>query len=131
MATIMTTLTAPALAADPASTGKIFELRVYTANPGKMDALNARFRDHTCQIFKKHGIEVIGFWTPMAQGKETANTLWYLVAFPSVEAQKQAWKAFADDPEWKKAKAESEKDGVLVKKVTSTNMAATDYSPIR
>ena len=121
---------APTSAADTAPAGKVYELRVYHANPGKLDALHARFRDDTCRLFKKHGIEMVGFWTP-TQGQEAANTLYYIVAFPSVEAQKKAWQAFRDDPEWKKAKADSETGGVLVNKVDSTNLKATDYSPLR
>jgi hypothetical protein len=116
-----------ASAAEPSTAEKVYELRIYKTNPGKLDALHARFRDHTCRLFKKHGIELVGFWTPV-DGEEA---LYYLVAFPSVEAQKNAWQAFRDDPEWKTAKADSEKDGVLVKEVQSKNMKATDYSPIR
>ncbi len=119
------------LAADtkPSPAAKVFEWRTYKANPGKLDALNARFRDHTCKLFKKHGIEVIGFWMP-TEGEEAKDTLYYLVAFPSAEAQKQAWKAFFADPELKKVKADSEKDGVLVKEMSGKNLRATDYSPI-
>jgi hypothetical protein len=72
----------------------------------------------------------VGFWTP-TEGEQAKDTLVYIIAFPSADAQKQAWKAFGDDPEWKKAKADSEKDGVLVKAVTSQNLTATDYSPAR
>ncbi len=116
--------------AKPPTAAKVFEWRTYKANAGKLDALNARFRDHTCRLFKEHGMEVVGFWTP-TEGEEAKDTLYYLLAFPSVEAQKQAWKAFLDDPQWKKVKAESEKDGVLVKELSSKNLKATDYSPIR
>ena len=123
-------LSSPALTAEPPSMGKVFEWRTYKANPGKLDALNARFRDHTCNLFKKHDIEVIGFWMP-TEGDDAKDTLYYLVAFPSVAAQKQAWKAFFDDPEWKKIKADSEKEGVLVKEMSGMNLTATDYSPIR
>jgi hypothetical protein len=28
---------------------RVFELRTYYAAPGKMEALHARFRDHTCK----------------------------------------------------------------------------------
>jgi hypothetical protein len=116
--------------ADTPAAGKVYEQRIYITNPGKLAALHARFRDHTCKIFQKHGIELVGFWTPV-EGDEAQNTLIYIVAFPSVEAQKKAWAAFRDDPEWVKAKADSEKDGVLVKEVQSKNLKATDYSPIR
>jgi hypothetical protein len=125
-----TVLGAPAPDAATAPAGKIYELRIYTTNPGKLDALHARFRDHTCKIFKKHGIELVGFWTP-ADGEEAGNTLIYIVAFPDVETQKKAWQAFRDDPEWKQAKADSEREGVLVKQVKTQNLKAADYSPIR
>ena len=122
---------------------KIFELRVYITHPGKLPDLNKRFRDHTCRLFQKHGIEVVGFWTPTVgpeaeksfwianEGPDAENTLIYIVAFPSVEAQKKAWKGFASDPEWKKVFADSHKNGIIVKKVLSKTMKATDYSPMR
>ncbi len=119
-----------ARAEDAAKRERVFELRTYIANPGKLEALHKRFRDHTNALFKKHGIEIIGFWTPTT-GPEAENTLIYIVAFPSVEAQKKAWDAFMSDPEWIKAKKESEVDGVLVGKVIRQNLKPTDYSPIR
>ncbi len=119
----------PAPAAD-APAGKVYELRTYTTDPGKLDALNARFRDVTCKLFKKHGIEIVGFWTPV-EGDDAKTTLIYMVAFPGIEAQKAAWQAFRADPEWQKAKADSEKEGVLAKDVKSKTLKATDYSPMR
>ena len=121
---------APAAAADAPPAGKVFELRVYHASPGKLDALHARFRDHTCKLFEKHGMELIGFWTP-TEGEEAKDTLIYIVAFPSVEAQKKSWQAFRADPEWIKVKADSEKEGPLTTKVESKSMKAADYSPLR
>jgi hypothetical protein len=109
---------------------KVFELRTYIANPGKLEALHKRFREHTNRLFKKHGIELVGYWTPV-EGPESENTLIYIVAFPSREAKAKAWAAFKADPEWIKAKDESHKDGVIVKEVKSTTMRATGYSPIR
>jgi hypothetical protein len=129
------TMSTPASAADTPDSGKVYELRVYHATPGKLEALNARFRDHTCALFKKHGMELVGFWTPMqgqdAKSTEAKTTLYYILAFPSAEAQKKAWQEFRADPEWIKVKADSEKDGSLTTKVESTNMKATDYSPLK
>ncbi len=119
-----------AAAAEAQPPGKLYELRVYHASPGKLEALNARFREHTCKLFQKHGMEVVGFWTP-TEGDEAKDTLIYILAFPSVEAQKKAWQAFRADPEWIKAKADSETEGSLTTKVESKNMKATDYSPLR
>ena len=109
---------------------RVFELRTYYAAPGKMDALNARFRDHTHVLFKKHGMEIIGFWQP-TDPKEADKKLIYVLAFPSKEAADKSWKAFREDPDWIKAKEASEKDGKLVDKVDSVYMNPTDYSPIK
>jgi hypothetical protein len=115
-------LALPALARDDdksaSSERRVFELRTYYTNTGKLDDLNKRFREHTNRIFKKHGMEIIGFWTPQDEKEDkdgNGGKLIYLLAFPSREAAKKSWDAFRNDPEWQKAKAESEKDGVLVK----------------
>ena len=122
-------------AATPAAGGaggkaRYFEMRTYTTNPGKLDALHARFRDHTNRLFQKHGIEMVGYWVP-TDPERSKDTLIYVLAYPDKEARDKAWKDFQDDPEWKKAKADSEKDGVLVKKVDQVFMTPTDYSPIK
>src|SRR5437588_6760780 len=87
--------------------GRVFELRTYHAAPGKMKALHARFRDHTCKLFKKHGMELVGFWSPTDE-KEAEKKMVYVLAFPSKEAAARRWQAFRDDPDWVKAKAGSE-----------------------
>jgi hypothetical protein len=114
----------PAITAEPDS--RVYELRIDTAAPGKLDALNTRFRDHAHALFEKHKIENLGYWMPI---ENTANQLIYVVSFSSREARKAAWEAFGKDPDWKKAKTESEKDGFLTSKVESLLMSATDYSP--
>ena len=111
-----------------------FEMRTYHAAPGKLDALHARFRDHTNALFLKHGMTIIGYWVPMADPKkpdEKPNTLVYILAYPDRAARDEMWKAFGDDPDWKQARAASEKDGKLVEKVDQVFMTATDYSPIK
>jgi NIPSNAP len=128
---LMTTLSAPAAdPTKPAGDARVFELRTYYVNPGKMAALHARFRDHTCKLFEKHGMTVIGFWSPIDKEK-SEEVLVYLLAFPSKEAADEAWKAFRADPDWVKAKAASEKDGPLVKKVDSVFLTPTDYSKLK
>jgi hypothetical protein len=109
---------------------RVFELRTYYAAPGKMTALHARFRDHTCKLFKKHGMTIIGFWSP-TDSEEAEKKLVYILAFPSREAAEKSWEAFLNDPDWKEVKAASEKDGTLVTKVESVFVKATDYSPIK
>jgi NIPSNAP len=109
---------------------RVFEMRTYYAHPGKMKALNDRFRDHTMKIFAKHGMTSIGYWNP-SDAEEAEKKLIYILAFPSREAAKKSWQEFRADPEWKKVRAESEKDGPIVAKVVSVFMNPTDYSPIK
>lgn len=114
----------------PGATNRFFELRTYTAAEGKLEALHARFRDHTNALFVKHGITLIGFWTP-ADEPRSKNTLIYILAYPDRDSREKSWKDFQEDPDWKSAKAESEKNGKLVDKVDSVFMNSTDYSPIK
>jgi hypothetical protein len=109
---------------------EVYELRTYTAAEGKLAALHARFRDHTLKLFKKHGMVNVAYWSP-SDDPLKKDTLIYVVKHASREAAAQSWAAFRKDPEWLKAKAESEKDGVLTKKVEAVFMDATDYSPMK
>ncbi|MEZ5302375.1 MAG: NIPSNAP family protein [Verrucomicrobiales bacterium] len=118
-----------ALALTAPSNAGVFELRTYTTNDGKLDALNARFRDHTVALFKKHGMESVGYWVP-TDGDQSKNTLIYVLKHESREAAAKSWDAFRNDPAWKMAAAESEKDGkILAKRPESVFMEAADYSP--
>ncbi len=109
---------------------RVFEMRTYYAEPGKMTALHARFRDHTNTLFKKHGMDIIGYWVPI-DPKEAEEKMVYILAYPSKEAAEKSWKAFRADPVWNTAREASEKDGKLVKKVDSVFLNPTDYSPIK
>jgi hypothetical protein len=109
---------------------RVFELRTYHAHPGKMDALNARFREHTNKLFVKHGMTLIGYWNPL-DAKEADKTLIYILAHASKEAAAKSWDAFRNDPEWKAVRAKSEENGPLVAKVESVYMKPTDYSPLK
>jgi hypothetical protein len=117
----------PAPAAHAQTPGRVFELRTYTAAPGKFDALNARFRNHTVRLFAKHGVSNIAYWTPV-EGPMAGNTLIYVIPHASRAAATTFWNAFLADPEWVKAKAASEVNGPLTSKVDAVFMTATDYS---
>lgn len=117
----------PSIAKD----SRCFEMRTYYAMPGKLEALNARFRDHTCALFKKHGMENIGYWIPAGADKGATNKLVYIIAHKSREEAKKSWAAFSADPEWKKAHKESEVNGKLVEKIESVFLSATDYSAVK
>jgi hypothetical protein len=114
-----------------ATANRVFELRTYYTNEGKLDDVHKVFRDHSCALFKKHGAELIGFWTPVDEDKGKGKKLVYLLAFPSRDAAKKTWAAFLKDPEWQKVYQESNKNGALVKTVESVYMEPTDYSEMK
>lgn len=114
---------------------RIFELRTYTATPGNLDRLLARFRDHTTALFAKHGITNLFYWKLMPDQKGAENTLTYILAHKSKEAGEASFKEFRADPVWIAAKAASEKAGggslTVPDGVQSVFMQATDYSPTK
>jgi hypothetical protein len=117
-------LTAGLQAAD---TAPVYELRIYYTHPGKMPDMLARFRDHTCQLFEKHGMVNIGYWLPV-EAKDQ-DKLYYVLQHASRDAAKASWTAFGADPVWKAARDASEAAGKIVVKVDSIFLAATDYNP--
>lgn len=112
---------------------RVFELRTYTVAPGRLDALRARFADHTVGLFARHGLELVVFLTPAdpPTSADGADTLTYLLAFPDRATAEQRWAEFRDDPDWIAAKAASEVDGPLVDRIDSTFLTPTEFSPLR
>jgi hypothetical protein len=117
-------------AADGQKPNRVFEIRTYTTEEGKLDALLARFRDHTTKLFDKHGMTNIGYWVPQNEPK-SKNTLIYILAHESREAATKNWDAFRNDPDWKKVQSESEAGGKIVNKVESVFADPTDFSPLK
>ena len=109
---------------------KVFELRTYKATPGNLDNLHARFRDHTTRIFRKHGMEVIGYWSPTSE-EEREDTLVYLLGHDNQAAADQSWQDFIADPEWARVAEESNRNGHILGGIERKYMVATDYSPMR
>jgi NIPSNAP len=105
----------------------VYELRMYHVNEGKSQALQARFRDHTDAIFKRHNMRSIGYWVP----EDAAQNLFvYILEHPSRQEAEKNWAAFQADPEWKKVKAESEANGPLVDHIDRYFMDPTSFSAL-
>jgi hypothetical protein len=117
-------------AADAPKAARVFEIRTYHTLPGRLEALQQRFRNHTLRIFEKHGMTNVGYWVPQdSPAKE--STLIYVISHASREQAKANWAAFIADPEWKKVAEDSQKDGKIIDRIESVFMDATDYSPIK
>lgn len=104
----------------------VYDLRVYRITPGSMPKILHRFENHTFGFFKKHGIEVVGFWT-----HDIANEIVYICKFRDQAAMEKAWAAFPSDPEWIKLRQETEADGELVWELTSHMLNPTSFSPLQ
>jgi len=107
----------------------IYELRVYTALPGRLPALLKRFETQTLRIWEKHGIKQAGFWTTLA-GPDS-NALTYLLAWESMGERQAKWSAFQADPEWQAARTASEADGQIVANVANSFLQPTSFSSVK
>ncbi|MBK8091781.1 MAG: NIPSNAP family protein [Verrucomicrobiaceae bacterium] len=133
-----TTPYSPVLKIEKGSKPRVFELRTYITPPGKLDALHARFRDHTMKLFSKHGMSHLAYWTPTDEDKGAGTKLIYILSHDSKEAGIASFTAFRADPDWIKAKSASEaaNGGPLTiqpqaEGVKSVYMKATDFSPVQ
>jgi hypothetical protein len=112
-----------------ADSNRVFELRVYHAVPGKVPALEARFRDTASKLLAKHDLKAVGYWVP-EDAPASDNTFIYILAHPSREEAKKNWEAMFADPGFKEM-MKSEQADKLVEKVDSTYMHPTDFSPMK
>jgi len=103
---------------------RCFELRTYTVREGSsIDLLHKRFRERTTALFRKHGMDIIGYWQPVTK----PNQLIYILAYKDGAARDAAWAAFGADPDWVKTRTEMQ----VQVQVDNVFMSATDYSPIK
>ena len=109
---------------------RVLEVRKYTANDGKLDALVKRMREHEAGFFAKYGMTNV-FHAVAADAPDSANTYLYVLGHESREAATKEWADFRQDKEWPVFRAESEKDGTILKKAEVTFYNVTDYSAIK
>ena len=112
-----------------ADSSRVFELRIYHAVPGKVPALETRFRDTASKLLAKHGLKAVGYWVPES-APAWDNTFVYILAHPSREEAKKNWDAMFADPAFQ-AMSKSEQAEKLVEKVDSTYMHPSDFSPMK
>ncbi len=122
-------LAAVAVVSSADAQDRLYELRTYTTNEGKLENLHDRFRDHTMELFEKHGMQNHVYWVP-TEGEGADNTLVYIISHEDQAAAKKSWDGFRNDPDWKTVATESEKDGkILAKRPDAIYMKPTDFSP--
>ena len=123
-------LTQFASVAEAQSADRVFELRTYTAHPGRLAELHARFRDHTVELFERHGMTNVVYMAPQ-DAPLSENTLVYLLAHDSRDAAEASWAGFRSDPDWQAVAEATRRNGRLVQNVDSVFLDPTDYSKMR
>jgi len=119
---------ATAAVASAAGIGPVYELRTYTAAPGRLGDVLERFKDHTIGIFSRHGMVTVGFWVPMDAKDAAGDKLVYLLRHPSRDAAVGNWAAFHADPEWQSVSKASEAHGKIVVHTESVFLAAAEVA---
>lgn len=107
----------------------IYEMRVYRCVPGRLPALLKRFETVTLKLWEKHGIKQGGFFTTLIG--ESNQELTYFLAWDSLADRETKWGAFMTDPDWMKARAESEADGQIVANIVSQILTPTAFSAVK
>jgi hypothetical protein len=113
-----------------ADSNRVFELRVYHAVPGKLPAMESRFRDTTSKLLVKHDLNVIGYWIPDSKSPAWDNTFVFLLAHSSQEEAAKNWQEMAADPVFQEI-IKSEQKERLLDKADKTYMQPTDFSPMK
>ncbi len=112
----------------PIAQADVYEMRTYTANEGRLDALLAMFEKHIVGLFEKHGMKNVAYFVP--QDEDLAgNTLIYILAHEDRDAAAASWRGFVSDPGFAAARAEFDSDGENVKEIVSVYMDTTPWSP--
>ena len=107
----------------------LYELRTYRAMPGRMPALLKRFETRTLKIWERMGIRPLGFWTTVIGPSHLEMV--YMLVWESLEERQRKWDAFAADPEWRAALAESELDGIVVAQAANSILSPTSFSALQ
>lgn len=107
----------------------LYELRIYHCVSGRLPDLNRRFETITLKLWEKHGIRQVGFWTTLIG--ENNQALHYLLEWKDLAERERVWNAFQADPEWIKARAETEKNGPIVAHLSNSILTPTSYSKLK
>jgi hypothetical protein len=107
----------------------IYELRIYHCVPGRLPDLMKRFDTITLPLWEKHAIRQAGFWTNLVG--ESNQDLIYMLKWETLAERDAKWGKFGADPEWQKARAETEKNGPLVASVTNSFLTPTSFSSVK
>lgn len=86
----------------------VYELRLYTIVPGRLDVAEERFGAHLPALFAKHGINNIGRWT--ATAGSAGPMFVYLLKYRDLAERERAWSSFWSDDAWYELRSRTQGD---------------------
>ena len=110
---------------------RVFDLRIYSVLPGKLDAFRNRWRDYAVPIYERHGLHSVGWWLSETKDADGHDQFICLLAGESLEAIQKSIGEFHKDAEWQRVEKETEKDGKLRSGVEAFKLLPADFSPIQ
>ena len=108
----------------------ILQMRTYYCLPGRIENIQTRFRDHTQDLFEKQGLKNYPYWLTVEKDGSQPKLV-YLLGHDSKDAFNAAFDRFRVDPDWVKARDESEAPGKIVEKVVGVFYTALPFSPMK
>ena len=110
---------------------RVFDLRLYSVLPGKLDAFRNRWRDHAVPIYERHGLHSIGWWVAEKKDPDGKDVFVCLLAGESATAIQRSISEFHKDTEWQRVEKETEKDGKLRSSVVGYKLTPTEFSMLK
>ncbi|MGI4790354.1 MAG: NIPSNAP family protein [Janthinobacterium lividum] len=107
----------------------LYELRHYDIRSSRgLDQVTQRFANHTLRIWKRIGIEPVGFWSIIVGSPIPRLT--YMLAWDNMAQREILWDTFTADPEWQQVRRETEDDwgGSPVHTYSNSILKPTEYS---
>lgn len=112
-------------------TRRVFDLRIYSVLPGKLEAFRNRWRDHAVPVYARHGLHSVGWWVSEKKDADGHDQFICLLAGESIPAILSSIGEFHKDPEWIRVEKETEAGGKLRSGVTAYKLTATDFSALK
>lgn len=110
---------------------RIFELRIYSIEPGKLQAFRDRWRDRAVPLYEKKGVHNIGWWVCAERDAQGHEQFICLLAAESADAIQRAVSEFHSDPDWQRIEKETEREGKLRSSVVAYKLTPLEFSALK
>ena len=105
----------------------IFELRTYVAKEGKLSELENLFSNNATDLFSRHGMKSLAYWTPF-DSPDSGSKMLSMIHHESRKQADENWKNLREDDQWRKTFGKPMADGgLLASPPESTYLKAFDF----